>query len=105
MYILMYMKEAATKKKKSIADARSNLPQLIRDAEAGEAIELTRHGEPVAMIISCSTYDRLAAGRPQTFSEAYDEFTRKYDLEEFAVESDDVFAGLRDPDPGRDVDL
>lgn len=93
------------KKKKSIAEARNNLPQLIRDAEAGEAIELTRHGQPVAMILSCGTYERLAAGKPQTFSEAYDEFTRKYGLAEFAVDSDEVFAGLRDSDPGRDVDL
>lgn len=94
----------ATKKKKSIADARNNLPQLIRDAEAGEVIELTRHGEPVAIIVSCSTYDRLTSGRPKTFSEAYEEFTSRYDLAELNV-PDDAFDGVRDPDPGRDVDL
>jgi len=68
-------------------------------------IELTRHGEPVAMIVSCSTYDRLASGRPKTFSEAYDEFTSKYDLAELDFDPDEVFDGVRDRDPGRDVDL
>jgi prevent-host-death family protein len=78
---------------------------LIRDAEAGQPVELTRHGEPVAMIVSCDTYDRLVSGRAKTFSEAYDEFTRKYDLAELDVDVDEVFTGVRATDPGRDVDL
>lgn len=57
------------------------------------------------MIVSCDTYERLAAGRPKTFSEAYDEFTRQYDLAELDFDPDEVFAGVRDRDPGRDVDL
>ena len=91
-------------KKKSIAEARKNLPQLIRDAEAGEAIELTRHGEPVAMIIACDTYDRLTSRR-RTFSEAYDEFTREYDLATLYLDPDEIFSDVRDDDPGRDVKL
>lgn len=67
-------------------------------------IELTRHGEPVAMIVSCGTYDRLAAGRPTNFWEAYEAFTARYDLEELGV-GDDFLEGVRDRDPGRDVKL
>ena len=35
--------------KDSIADARRNLPRLVREAEKGRAVELTRHGEPVTV--------------------------------------------------------
>ncbi|HVG22911.1 MAG TPA: type II toxin-antitoxin system Phd/YefM family antitoxin [Thermoanaerobaculia bacterium] len=102
----MYIHGRTATKKKSIADARNNLPQLVREAEAGEVIELTRHGERVAMIVSRDTYDRLEAGRAKTFSAAYDAFTRNYDLrEDLDADPDDVFAGVRDDDPGRDVDL
>ncbi|MDZ7669890.1 MAG: type II toxin-antitoxin system prevent-host-death family antitoxin [Gammaproteobacteria bacterium] len=33
----------------SIAEARSNLPRLVREAESGKAVELTRRGEAVAV--------------------------------------------------------
>ena len=35
----------------SIAEARSSLPSLVREAESGKAVELTRRGEPVAVLI------------------------------------------------------
>ncbi|SFJ82291.1 type II toxin-antitoxin system Phd/YefM family antitoxin [Jannaschia pohangensis] len=40
----------------AIAEAKAQFAELIRRAEAGEAIELTRYGRPVARI--------LAADRP-----------------------------------------
>lgn len=57
------------------------------------------------MIVSCDTYERLASGRPKTFSEAYDEFRAKHDLAELDIDPDEIFAGVRDRGPGRDVDL
>jgi prevent-host-death family protein len=88
-------------KKKSIADARKNLPQLIRDAEAGEAIELTRHGERVAVILSTGEYDRLASHKPN-FWDAYQDFKRRHDLEKLDIDPDEILAGIRDTDSGRD---
>ena len=44
----------------AIAEAKAQFAELIRRAEAGEAIELTRYGRPVARIVAA---DR-AAGRP-----------------------------------------
>lgn len=44
----------------AIAEAKSQFAELIRRAEAGEAIELTRYGRPVARIIAA---DR-PVGRP-----------------------------------------
>jgi prevent-host-death family protein len=34
----------------SIAEAKGHLPQLIRAAEQGETVVITRHGKPVAQI-------------------------------------------------------
>ena len=39
-------------KKYSIAEARTHLPTIIDEAEAGLEIELTRRGKPVAVIVS-----------------------------------------------------
>ncbi len=34
----------------SIAEAKNRLPELVRAAEGGERIVITRHGKPVAQI-------------------------------------------------------
>ena len=38
----------------AIAEAKAQFAELIRRAEAGEAIELTRYGRPVARIVAAS---------------------------------------------------
>jgi len=91
-------------KKKSIAEARSCLPSLVREVESGRAVELTRRGEPVAVLMGCRQYSRLTA-RHRPFSEAYREFTRDIDLDELAIDPDHVFAGVRDKSRGRELDL
>jgi prevent-host-death family protein len=92
------------RKQQSIAEARSNLPQLVREAEAGEPIELTRRGKSVAVLIGRRQYERLAA-RSRRFSEAWDEFTHEVELSELAIDPDEIFAGVRDSRPGRDIGL
>jgi prevent-host-death family protein len=91
-------------KQRSIAEARSNLPQLIREAEAGEAIELTRRGERVAVLLGVEQYQRLASGT-RRFSEALDEFGRTVDLAELDLDPDEIFSTVRDDNPGRDAEL
>ncbi len=88
----------------SIAEARSNLPKLIREAEAGNAVELTRRGEGVAVLIGRKQYEQLTS-RPRAFSEAWDDFTAAVDLEQLEIDPDEVFARTRDNTPGRDTDL
>ena len=39
-------------KRQSIAEARNNLPTLVREAESGKPVELSRRGESVAVLIS-----------------------------------------------------
>ena len=36
----------------SIADAKNRLPELIRAVESGEQVVITRHGKPVAQIVT-----------------------------------------------------
>lgn len=48
----------------SVADARRQFPQLIQRAEGGEAIQISRHGTPVAVVISTVEYERLTQARP-----------------------------------------
>lgn len=91
-------------KRRSIAEARSTLPQLIREAEEGESIELTRRGESVAVLLGRRQYERLAGGT-RRFSEAWDEFTRNVDVVALNLDPDEIFAGVREEDPGRDSRL
>lgn len=91
-------------KQHSIAEARNSLPSLVRAAESGKAVELTRRGEPVAVLIGRRQYERLIM-KYRAFSEAYGAFTREFDLEELAIDPDELFAGTRDDIHGREVDL
>ncbi|CAA6814386.1 MAG: Unknown protein [uncultured Thiotrichaceae bacterium] len=43
----------------SIADARSQLPKIIHTVEKGDITQLTRRGEPVAVLLSLREYEAL----------------------------------------------
>ena len=43
----------------TIAEAKNSLPRLIHAAEAGGDIHITRHGRPVAVLISEQRYQQL----------------------------------------------
>ncbi|THF64028.1 type II toxin-antitoxin system Phd/YefM family antitoxin [Pseudothauera nasutitermitis] len=43
----------------SIADAKNRLPALIHQAEAGEAVTISRRGKAVAVVLSVDEYARL----------------------------------------------
>jgi prevent-host-death family protein len=87
----------------SIADARSNLPTIVDQAEAGMEVELTRRGKPVAAVISLRQLERMRGARPR-FNERYKTFLRKYSLDEIGVEGD-FFESPRDRSGGRKVSL
>jgi prevent-host-death family protein len=93
--------EANVARKYSIAEARDNLAALVHDLEKSERIELTRRGEPVAVLLSLRAYRRLTAPRG-SFWEAYRAFREAYPLEELDIQTD-VFEGVRDSSPGRDT--
>jgi prevent-host-death family protein len=90
-------------RKDSIAEARSCLPTIIDQAEAGAEIELTRRGEPVAVVVSHRKLERLR-GKRLHFGDAYRKFVEKYSLEDIGVD-DDFAASTRDKTTGRKVSL
>ena len=90
--------------RQSIADARKSLPTLVRQAESGKAVELTRRGEPVAVLIGHREFLRLTA-TPRSFSQAYRDFLKTVDLKTLAVDPDEMFSRLRDESRGREVEL
>jgi prevent-host-death family protein len=101
MYILMYT--SCMSQRYSIAEARSCLPSLVDQAEAGVEVELTRRGQPVAVLVSRREFDRLR-GRRLHFGDAYRTFLEKHSLEEIGVE-DDFATSTRDRTTGRKVSL
>ena len=88
--------------KHSITEARRNLPRLVREAEHGKTVELTRRGKTVAVLVSHRKFERLGAGW-RSFAEAYREFNTTVDLEKLNLDPDEIFAGARDAAPGRQV--
>lgn len=91
-------------KRHSIADARNNLPDLVRQAESGKPVELTRRGEPVAVLVGRKEYDRLTAPS-RAFGDAWEKFSRSVDLRQANIDPDEVFSDVRDDAAGRDAEL
>ena len=50
-------------KKYSVTEARANLPKIIDEVESGLEVELTRRGEPVAVVISVRDFERFKTDR------------------------------------------
>lgn len=90
-------------KRYSIAEARDNLAALVHDLERRPAIELTRRGQPVAVLVSLKEYQRLAAPRAG-FWDAYEAFRQRVNLADLAI-TPDVFEEVRDRSAGREVHL
>jgi prevent-host-death family protein len=45
----------------SIADAKNRLTELLYEAEEGQPVQVTRRGQPVAVLLSENEYARLMA--------------------------------------------
>lgn len=86
--------------RRSIAEARRLFPTLVHEAERGETVELTRHGEYVAVLLGRREFERLRRGR-RSFAEAWREFADSVDLDAHDFDPDELFGGIRDADPGR----
>lgn len=99
-------------KQLSIPEVRGSLDNLVLEAERGETVELTREGERVAVLLSWEEYERLAGPQPplppqpprKSFIERLEEWRKTVDWSEMGDPAE-VWADVRDPDPGRDVDL
>jgi antitoxin (DNA-binding transcriptional repressor) of toxin-antitoxin stability system len=82
----------------STTDARDKLAELVPAMEQGQRTELTRDSRPVAALAPLQE-DRISASSPRDLWSAIQEFRQTHDLSDLDIE--DVYAGIRDPSPGR----
>ena len=87
----------------SIAEARSSLPSIVDQAEAGVEIQLTRRGKPVAAVIALRVLEHLR-GERRHFRTAYREFIKQHVLAEVGLDKD-FFAPSREKSAGRKFTL
>ncbi len=85
----------------SIAQARHDFAAIVHELERYPLIQLTRRGEPVAVLLSLREYERLQRAR-RGFWEAYVAFRPTADLRRLAIDAR-VFHNVRDSSPGREV--
>lgn len=88
----------------SIRDAKARLTGWIRAIERGAGVRLTRHGRPVAVLVSEREYARLkAADAPRhDFSRFLQGWRREMIAKGIAFATDEELGALRDRRPGRD---
>lgn len=99
----MYIYGMRKVKQYSIAEGRSDFPTLVKEAEAGFEVKLTRRGKPVAVLVSLGTWERLRGERPP-FARAYRDFLSRHALDEVGLEEGFV-RSLRMRNAGREVSL
>ena len=91
------------KEQYSTQQLNQHLPEVLEQISQGNSIEITQAGEPFAVILSASEYQRLTASK-STFWTSLQEFYDHNDLEDLETEAD-VFADVRDRSPGREVNF
>jgi prevent-host-death family protein len=91
-------------KRYSIAQARDNLASIVHSLIDSKRVEITRRGQPVAVLISVQEYERLHNGR-KSFKECIKDYRDSLDDEESNIDPAEVFNRIRDQSPGRDIAL
>ena len=89
------------KEQYSTQQLNQNLPKVPEQISQGNSVEITQAGEPFAVILSASEYQRLTASK-STFWTSLQEFYDHNDLSDLETEAD-VLADVRDRSPGREV--
>ena len=87
----------------SIAEGRSRFARLVHDVESGETVEVTRRGKAVAILLSVGEYAQLSGERGDLWA-AIQRWRDSVDFSEWE-DTDDPWADVRDPSPGRASEL
>lgn len=82
----------------TIADAKNNLPKLIHAAETGDDIHISRHGKPVAVLVSEERYQQLFQSGKGVFAAIQTWRTQQNPVDL----SDEEIDGWRDRSPARE---
>lgn len=90
----------------SIAEARNQFAALVRDAEeSNQPVQVTRRGQPVAVILSAEEYARLLANQPERdFWGGYQEWRQKWQVSELDMDPEKIWGDVRERTPVPDVD-
>lgn len=99
----MYICCMSKSKQYSIAEARSSLSTIVDQAEAGQEVELTRRGKPVAVVISLLKLVKLRDER-SSFTAAYKGFLTRFSLKDVGLDSGFV-ESIREKAAGREISL
>jgi prevent-host-death family protein len=86
----------------SIAEARKCLPAIFAQTASGFEVQLTRRGQPVAVVLSIHEFDRLQERR-RHFRDAYKHFLTRYSLNELGADPE-LFETARDRTAGPNVE-
>lgn len=88
-------------KRFSVADAKQNLPKLLRHVERSGPVEITRRGEVVAVLMAVK--DREDVALPRSLWDVIQAFRNRPDFDTIALRDDELAAwrALRDPSSGR----
>ena len=87
----------------TVVDAKNQLPRLIRRAEQGEPVHITRHGKPVAVLLAEQDYARLIKGGTpqQDFLDFLQQWRARMSADDCAPLSEQEVDALRDQSEGQ----
>lgn len=85
------------------AQARREWAKVLKSAERGASVEVTRNGQSVAAVVSIDQYRKIEELRKETLSQVIAQFRASVDPRD--LEGPDPWTDVRDRSPGRDVDL
>ena len=88
------------RKRMTVAEAREGWASVLRSAQRGCAVEVTRNGEPIAAVVSIEQLRRL---QRETLADVIARWRRRVRAKD--LEGPDPWADVRDRSHGRDVDL
>ncbi len=84
-----------------MAAARKNWAEVLRSAERGTTVEITRDGQPVAAVVSIELSRGIARARRENAADVVARFRASVDPRD--LKGPDPWADVRDRSPGREV--
>jgi cellobiose PTS system EIIB component len=88
----------------SIEQVSTNINKIFQEVEQGEAVQITRQGKQLAVILPISEYERLLNKKPG-FWKSVEKFRQEMEEEGTEIDPDEVWQSVRDKSPGRGVIL
>ena len=90
-------------KRMTMAKARRDWAKVLRTAERGTPVQVTRNGHPVAAVVSIEALRKIEGASDATLSEVLAELRAAIDPRD--LEGPDPWALVRDQSVGRDADI